>query len=70
MKLNIKGVIVPNDLAAVYDWLDIENVSPKNVADIIDNANGEPIDVEINSGGGYITAGNEIYSALKIMLAR
>lgn len=65
MKLNIKGVIVPNDLAAVYDWLDIENVSPKNVADIIDNANGEPIDVEINSGGGYITAGNEIYSALK-----
>jgi ATP-dependent Clp protease protease subunit len=32
---------------------------------LIDQANGEPLDVYINSGGGDIFAGSEIYSALR-----
>jgi len=65
MKIEIKGVIVPNNYAEIYEWLGIENISPSKVNQALDEANGEDVEVEINSSGGYIFAGNEIYSALK-----
>ncbi len=62
MKLNIKGVIVPNDYKHVYDYFGIESTSAKDVSDALDAANGQPLEVYINSGGGYVRAGNEIYT--------
>ena len=64
MKLNIKGVIVPNDYKHVYDYFGIESTSAKDVSDALDAANGQPLEVYINSGGGYVRAGNEIYTLL------
>jgi ATP-dependent Clp protease protease subunit len=64
-KLNIKGVIVSNDIKWIYDWFEIDAVCPKDVDKVIAEANGESLDVEINSGGGDVYVGSEIYTALK-----
>lgn len=65
MKVDIKGVIVPNDYEEIYEWFGIEHASPRKVAAMLDAANGEAVEVEINSGGGHVMAGSEIYSALR-----
>jgi ATP-dependent protease ClpP protease subunit len=43
----------------------MEAASPKDIDDFIDGLNGEPLDVEINSGGGSVFAGSKIYTSLK-----
>lgn len=65
MKIYIKGAIIPNDDKWIYDWFEIESTCPKEVRAIIDAAKGEPLDVYIDSGGGSIFAGSDIYSALR-----
>ncbi len=64
-KVNIKGVIVSNDEVWVYEWFEIECTSPNMVNKEIEAAKGEDLEVEINSGGGDVFAGSEIYTALK-----
>jgi ATP-dependent Clp protease, protease subunit len=65
-KINIKGVIVSNDDKWMYDYFEMDAVCPKDVQNIIDSANGEKIEVKINSGGGDIFAGADIYAALML----
>lgn len=65
MKIDVKGVIVSDGEAEFYDWIGFENTSPKVVNEAIQKANGEKLDIYINSGGGDIFAGSEIYSALR-----
>ena len=64
-KINIKGPIVGNSEAWIYEWFGIEATSSKSVNDSLSQADGEDIEVEINSGGGSVFAGSEIYTALK-----
>lgn len=64
--VNIFGDIVPDDYGEIYEWFGYDYTTPKGVRDIIDAAeDGEPIDVYINSPGGYVDAGQEIYSLLR-----
>jgi ATP-dependent protease ClpP protease subunit len=64
--IDIKGVIVPNDDKRVYEWLELDAVCPRDVAKVLDTAKpGEAIEVYINSPGGDVYAGSEIYSRLK-----
>ena len=65
MDVNIKGTVIPSDEAQVYDYFGIENANPKAVNNAITKANGEKLDVYINSGGGDIFAASEIYEALR-----
>ena len=65
MKVNIKGPIVSNSEAWIYEWFGIEATSPNSVNQVIEKASGEDLEVEINSGGGSVFAGSEIYTALK-----
>lgn len=65
MPIQIKGDIIPNDYQMVYDWWGIEGTSPAAVNQALANANGQPVDVEINSGGGDVYSGSEIYTALR-----
>lgn len=65
MKINIKGPIVHNDVAWIYDLFGIEHTAPKNVIDSLAEADGEDVDIDINSGGGDVFAGSEIYSAIR-----
>lgn len=64
MKINVKGTIIPNDYKPVYDFYGLEYVCPADVAKALETANGEFVEVHINSPGGYVFAGDEIYTAL------
>lgn len=61
----IKGIIVPNNLGDIYSFLGYEVTSPNQLNEALNNANGQDITLEINSPGGYIDAGSEMYTALK-----
>lgn len=62
-KIEIKGPIIPNDYQEVYDAYKIQATSPKKVVEqLID---GEDIELLINSTGGDVWSGSEIYTALK-----
>ena len=58
----IKGTIVSNNDRWLYDWLEWDATAPK---DVVLPDSGEPIEVHINSGGGDVYAGSEIYTALR-----
>ena len=60
--IQIKGTIISNDERWIYDWFEWEATAPK---DVILPETGEPIEVHINSGGGDVYAGSEIYTALR-----
>lgn len=64
MKINIKGAIVPNNDKWIYDMLEMDATSPKDVFDALSSTD-EDIEVIINSGGGDVFSGSEIYTALK-----
>lgn len=64
-KINIKGDIVQSSDKWIYDWLGIEATSPQNVNKVLVDANGQDVEVDINSGEGDIFAGSEIYTALR-----
>lgn len=66
MKISVKGPIIDSDEQWIYDWFEVEATSPKKVIDLINQAkNNEDLEIEINSGGGSVFAGSEIYTALK-----
>lgn len=64
MKIPIKGVIVANDEKWIYEMFDMEVTTPKDVSELIDQAKGEQLEVIINSPGGDVYSGSEIYTAL------
>lgn len=64
--VNVKGEIIPNDYALYYDWFEMDYTCPSNIKDVIATLeNGEDLTVIINSGGGDVVSGQEIYSMLK-----
>lgn len=66
MKIEIKGPIISNDDQFIYDYFEIESTSPKKINDLISQAkNNEELEIIINSGGGSVFAGSEIYTTLK-----
>lgn len=65
MRIAIKGPIVSDDVAWIYDLFGMSCVNPKRVIDELEQAAGDDVDVDINSGGGSVFAGSEIYSALR-----
>lgn len=65
MKVNILGDIVPNDDKWVYDWLGLDSTCPKDLHEAAEKAGGEALDVWINSGGGDLFAGSEMYETLR-----
>lgn len=62
----VKGDIISNDLKWIYDWLEWESTCPKDIKKVIDTLEeGEEIRVIVNSGGGDVFAGQEIYTMLR-----
>ncbi len=66
VELKINGDIISNDLKEIYDWFGFESTCPADVMEAIAGlSEGETLDVKINSGGGYVDDGKEIYSILR-----
>jgi len=65
VKIDINGPIVSNDDAWIYEWFEMDATWPRKVIQELDNANGEDVIISINSPGGYVWDGSEIYTALK-----
>lgn len=64
--VKIKGDIVPNKDKWIYDWLGWEATCPEDIESVIAGMSpGEELEVHINSGGGSVWAGQEIYTMLK-----
>ena len=61
----MNGEVIPSDYADVYDYLGYENINPKAIKQALSDADGSDVELEINSPGGYVDAGSEIYTALK-----
>lgn len=65
MRIDVKGVVIPDNYAWIYDIFEEPYVSPGKVHAALEEANGEDIDIDINSGGGDVFAGSEIYEAIR-----
>lgn len=66
MQIEIRGDIISNDDKWIYDWLEWDATCPNDVKRLLEAAGeGEAIEVLINSGGGSVMAGQEIYSVLR-----
>ncbi|OSB02386.1 peptidase [Clostridium botulinum] len=66
VKINVKGTIISNDDKMVYDWFEMDSTCPRDIEKALSEAKkNEEIEVIINSGGGSVFAGSEIYSLLK-----
>lgn len=64
-KVNVKGTIVDSGDKFIYDWFGIEATCPRDIENAIEKANGEELEIHVNSGGGSVFAGSEIYTLLK-----
>lgn len=68
MKIEVKGPIISDSDQFIYDWFRIPATSPSKVNRAIQTAiqNGvQELTIEINSGGGSVFSGAEIWTALK-----
>lgn len=64
--INIKGPIIPNAYKWYYDWMEMDSTAPKDIQKVIDMyQDGDEIEVMVNSPGGVISSGSEIYSLLR-----
>ncbi len=64
MKIEAKGPIVNDNSAWFYDWLGWKCVSPGKITKALEEAAGDDVIVEINSTGGIVMAGYEMYKSL------
>lgn len=64
-KINVKGAIIPNNDKWIYDMLDMDSTCPKDITDILNDAEGKDIELTINSGGGDVYSASEIYTELR-----
>ena len=63
--IEIKGDIIEDDSQWIYDWIGWSYTSPKNVINKLKEANGNPVNLKINSPGGSVFAASEIYTELR-----
>lgn len=63
-KINIKGPIVSNDSAWLYNYFGWDAASPNTLAKGLEEAAGDEVIIEINSPGGVCVYGYEMYTAI------
>lgn len=71
MRIDAKGPIVPDEYREYYDFFEQDCICPAAINEALENAEpDEEIEIYINSPGGVIDAGSEIYTALRKEAAR
>lgn len=67
-RVDVRGVIIPNSYKWYYDWFEEDSTCPRDVQKVIDAlCPGETLDVYVNSPGGVIESGSEIYTMLRAL---
>ncbi|MFR3733703.1 MAG: head maturation protease, ClpP-related [Enterococcus sp.] len=64
VKIKINGPIISSDDKWFYDWFEMEATCPNDVLSKLPDS-GEDVEVTINSYGGLVDMGNEIYTGLR-----
>lgn len=65
MQINVNGDIISNDDKWIYDWLEWDSTCPNDIKNALaTKPENEKLTVLVNSGGGSVMAGQEIYSML------
>ena len=62
--ISIKGAIIPRDYGWIYDLFGMDYTTPEQFKAQLDAADDSVV-VEINSPGGFVTAGSEIYESIR-----
>ncbi|HEM3538257.1 TPA: Clp protease ClpP [Streptococcus suis] len=63
-RIKLRGPLITNNQQEAYDWFGLEAVSAKSISDALPE-DGEDIVLEVNSNGGLVTVGSDIYTMLK-----
>lgn len=65
MQIDVRGDVISNNDKWIYDWLEWDATCPNDIKNAIaTKPENEKLTVLINSGGGSVMAGQEIYSLL------
>ena len=65
-RVDIRGVMIPNDYKFFYNYFKMDSTYPDDVKKVLDAMQpGDEVEVYINSGGGVIDVGSEIYTMLR-----
>jgi ATP-dependent Clp endopeptidase proteolytic subunit ClpP len=64
-KIDIKGRIIPQSSRWIYNLLGIPATSPQDISSALLEANGDDIEIYVNSGGGSVYDGYEIYNLVR-----
>lgn len=62
-KIKVNGPIISNDDKWIYDLFEMDATSPNDITNALPE-NGEDVEITINSYGGLVDEGNEIYTEL------
>lgn len=62
---DLNGAIVSNDDAWIYDWFEMDYISPAKVKSYLTEAAGDNIVLNINSGGGDLYSGVNIHDMIQ-----
>lgn len=69
-RIDVRGRIIPNDYKFYFDFFGEDSTCPRDIRKVLDTIQpGEPIEVYVNSGGGVIDVGSEIYTLLRTAAA-
>lgn len=65
-RIDIRGNLIPNSYKWFYDWFEEDSTCPRDVQEVLNKVQtGDEIEVYINSPGGVIDVGSEIYTLLR-----
>lgn len=63
-RIKLRGPLISNNQQEAYDWFGMEAVSAKSISNAMPD-DGSDIVLEVNSNGGLVTVGSDIYTMLK-----
>lgn len=63
-RIRMRGPLIPNNSQEAYDYFGMEATSAKSIAEALPE-DGSDVVIEVNSNGGLVTVGSDIYTALK-----
>ncbi len=64
-KIKLNGPVIGDGGTWLYDWLGMPYISASRISKELDDARGDDVELYINSPGGSVFAGSEVYTILK-----